>query len=253
MVQVRADPIAPGKMVAILREKLSGNIQNFEQQVGLLKSLQRGRLINLIYPYIVLQDLAKARNADVLVTMPYMANLCPQNQRRSLEERRVTIGPLDTEALCRMTKPVLELLHLSGRNIEGFREDIPTTDSVKYYALCEDMGILARIYLDAVVNQDNPNFALPEFDDEVLPTLIACPNPNDRETPLKHPDGSVNPGYFEKWHENIYETYSQGKIEQSLKNRYGKQITVNLLQDGRFIEKVYEIVQSLDYVAPSSY
>jgi hypothetical protein len=215
LAQARADPTSPGRMVAILREKLPPNVQNFSEQVVRLKSSsQRKRLVDLMLPYIVLSDLAKARNANALVTMPYVANLCPQNQRRSLEERRVTIGILDTETLCRMTRPARELLDLSGRHIEGFREDIPTSDSVKYYALYEDMGVLARIYLDTAMNQNNPAFALPEFDEEVLPTLIACPNPNDQETPLKHSDGSINPGYFERWYENIHDVYnmSQGNL-----------------------------------------
>jgi hypothetical protein len=208
MVQGHADPIDPEQMVAFLREKLTPNIQAFSQQVMLLESSsQRKRLIDLMLPYVILWDLAKARNANTLVTMPYVANLCPQNQRRSLEERRVTIGPLDTETLCRMIKPALELLHLSGRNIEGFREDIPTSDSVEYYALCEDMGPLARIYLDAVTNQDNPEFVLPEFDEEVL-SAIACPNPNDATVPLKNVDGTINPRYFERWYGNIHDVYN---------------------------------------------
>jgi hypothetical protein len=44
-----------------------------------------------------------------------------------------------------------------------------------------------------------------------LPILIACPDPNDRIVPLKKADGTINPEYFEKWHENIYETYDKNQ------------------------------------------
>ncbi|MDR0445017.1 MAG: hypothetical protein LBG98_01890 [Puniceicoccales bacterium] len=217
MVHGHADPIAPEQMVTILQEKLPANIQNFSQQIVLLKSVQpRKRLIDLMIPYVTLLDLTRARNANALMTMPYIANLCPQNQRRSLEERRVTIGCLDTETLCCITKPALELLYLSGRDIEGFRNDVPTSDSSEYYVLYETMGPLAQIYLDAKLNQDNPGFVLPEFEDEVLPTLIACPNPNDKEIPLRNHDGSINPEYFEKWYDNIHDVYNISQINLSV-------------------------------------
>jgi hypothetical protein len=248
IAQSHANNITPEQMVAFLGEKLSENIQSFEEKVGLLKSQQRIRLINLMYPYIVLQDLAKAQNANVLVTMPYMAVLCPQDQRRSLEERRVAIGSLSTETLCRMTRPALELLYLSNRDIEGFQNDLPVSDSSKYYALYEDMGPLARIYLDAVTNQNNPDFALPEFKEEVLPTLIACPDPNDPEIPLRNTDGSINPEYFEKWNENIYETYDRshrttlGSVGVNIERQYGKKQIEILLQNDSFVQAMNGII-----------
>jgi hypothetical protein len=233
----------------VLKEEIPKKIQILENTLKTLKMPKhRDQLIDLMFGFVVLDDICKAENAADVLGMPWVSFICPKNRSVELHQSQCEIGHLDPEALSDITYPPRTLSPISN----GTLVDLDKRDWIiyatsgnsqeynGYYRHFLTIGPLAEAYLQALEHPEQ--IVLPQN----VRNSLTFPDP--REYPSFNEDGTPNKAFFKAWYENIYITYDRDpemtpfwSAVQNVESRYGKGIKT-LWENHSFMQAVSGII-----------
>jgi hypothetical protein len=246
--------VTPKQMQALemLKKEIPRKIQILKDALkGFRMPRHRDQLIDLMFGYVVLDDICKAENAAEVLGVPWVSFICPKNRSVELRQSQCQIDRFGPEELSDITYPPRTLSPISN----GTLIDLDKQDWImhaisekpeeynKYYGYFLRMGLLAEAYLQALEHPDQIVWPQNVQNSLTFPDPVKCP--------LLNEDGTPNKAFFEVWYENIYIVYNRDPqmmpfypMIQNIESRYGKQQTKTLWQDDSFVQTASEMVLS---------
>ncbi|MDR2420008.1 MAG: hypothetical protein LBD40_01650 [Puniceicoccales bacterium] len=205
--QTNANPLTENE-IQLLAEESRFKIQQLEDSLHRVHALQdRETLLARMIGYILIADLAKATNANEVLTAPYMASFIPVDPTRELLDTGLTIGEIDLNQLCYMLKPSEEMGRILRENVVQQPRRNASEHAAYRATLAQyipSMGFVAPMFL--AIRDDRAS--IPEFD-PTIKGLIAFP--------AEMQSDSVE--CFTTWYSNIrrkfVETEAESHVAQS--------------------------------------